>query len=52
MLIWAEFLNFLVLIRCYFPKFDWTFHVINVDTMFKYLGTTLNVKVKVKVTLV
>ena len=41
MLIWSEFSNYLVLIRYYFPKFEWTFHAINIDTMFRYLGTAL-----------
>jgi hypothetical protein len=41
MLIWVEFSNSLVLIRYYFPKFEWRFHVINIDTVFRYLGTTL-----------
>jgi len=41
MLIWAEFSNRLVLILYYFPRFEWTFHVINIDTTFRYLRTTL-----------
>jgi len=45
MLIWAEFLKFSGINSGVFPpKFERKFHIINIDTVFRYLSTNLTIK--------